>query len=323
MIDLFIHFSLSTNPTLVPFKHRGHTVIVIFEESLLKKKFLSYVNKYALSVQLSLFSCHLVTSKLSCMKISKTSHPPPPLSAPCNSAPVPHPCLSSFCYLYTGDQLVDINGIELTGRSVAEISEIIRSSPEQVACTVKLSTDFRVVDTHAAPRADYAEIDLSSLKPRDDSESESDESDHENKQPSAENVNGNVETTENNKNLSQEVKYEEPQYDNVNIRRRHSSPLRHEPEEPNPLGEQKPVEDVQYLELNFPTYDRPRLKSDPTKKPPKTDKKPVAPIAAYAYIELDFKDKQLTEFTKMNVESVNEEQKNHSVLPKWFILFQN
>lgn len=201
--------------------------------------------------------------------------------------------------------MVDINGIELNGRTVAEISEIIRSSPEQVVCTVKLSTDFRVVDTHAAPRTDYAEIDLSSLKPRGDSESsESEESVHEDRHTSAENVNGNPETPEDNKIPAKEpVKYEEPQYDDVipgNLQKRHTLPSRHNPEEPNPPGQPTTaVEDVQYLELNFPTYDRPRLKSDPPKKPPIPAKKPVAPIAAYAYIELDFKDKQLEEFAKI------------------------
>jgi hypothetical protein len=216
--------------------------------------------------------------------------------------------------------LVDVNGIELAGRTVAEISEIIRSCPDQVVCTVKLSTDFRVVDTHAAPRADYAEIDLSSLRPREDSASSgSEESLANNRHPRAESVDEKPEITENTHRAphdnnrqkpSEKSKFEDPEYDEVipsNLRNRHSLPLRQPPGETTGPG--KTVgDDMQYLELDFPVYDRPRLKSDPPKKP--NDKKPAAPIAAYAYIELDFKDKpqEGEEFRNLNLNEVNEEK---------------
>ncbi|KAJ7361746.1 hypothetical protein OS493_014386 [Desmophyllum pertusum] len=79
--------------------------------------------------------------------------------------------VSTSGILRPGDQILDINGIELGGRSVSEISEIIKGSPEVVVCTVKPSSDYRYCDTHASEHTEYAEIDLNSLKTKDDEDS--------------------------------------------------------------------------------------------------------------------------------------------------------
>lgn len=221
---------------------------------------------------------------------------------------------------FIGDQVLDVNGIELAGRSVAEISEIIRSCPEIVVCTVKPVTDFRVVDARgqAEKRADYAELDLSSLKPRlDDSSSGSEESLSDTSHPRTESgesekveENNSPEETKIEKHTEQQC-YEEPKYDDViprNLQRRHSLPYQGANSDAQE-GEGK-ESNLQYAELGFPTYDRPRLKSDtPTK--PKTEhyKKPVKPIQAYAYIELDFNDKALQEPEYLRNHHLNDENR--------------
>ncbi|KAK3697755.1 hypothetical protein QZH41_010312 [Actinostola sp. cb2023] len=207
-----------------------------------------------------------------------------------------HGTVSSSGALRPGDQLLDVNGIELAGRTVGEVCEIIRSCPECVVCTVKPVTDFRVVDTHDAKRADYAELDLSALKLREyeSASSGSEESLSDTNHQSTECGSEKRESSEKNEEKKTEKQdgksYEEPKYDDViprNIQRRHSLPSHTTPGDTDGSAQERDQEeDLQYLELEFPVYDRPRLKSDPTTKPP--NKNPVAPIAAYAYIELDF-----------------------------------
>lgn len=200
-----------------------------------------------------------------------------------------------------------MNGIELAGRSIAEISEIIRSSPEIVVCTVKPVTDFRVVDSRAQAekRADYAELDLSALKTHEStSGSEESLSDSSHLRTNS----GGSEKNTGEKKADQECQnnHEVPQYAEVipkNLRR-HSSP-----DEEAPPGKPPPRKDLNYSELQFPVYDRPRTKSDtPTKSQNKEEeKKPAEPIQAYAYIQLDFKDSNSQEPENRRDEQMNEE----------------
>jgi len=210
----------------------------------------------------------------------------------------------------SGDQILDVNGIELAGRSIAEISEIIRSSPEIVVCTVKPVTDFRVVDSRAQAekRADYAELDLSSLKTREcESSSGSAESLSDSSHPRTDS--GGSEKNAEEKKAEKEQQYNEevPQYAEVIPKNLRSRSVPNEGTNPGDLPQRK---DLNYSELAFPVYDRPRTKSDTPAKQQnqQEEQKPVGPIQAYAYIELDFKDKnELQEPLHLRNEQMNKE----------------
>lgn len=184
--------------------------------------------------------------------------------------------VSTSGILRPGDQILDINGIDIGGRSVSEISEIIKGSPELVVCTVKPSSDYRYCDTHASGHTEYAEIDLDSLKTRD--EDDSDDSSKE----------GSVDNQRETDKLQINEKAES---------KRHSSP----PILPDSLAqaaaERNNESSLNYLELNFPGADRPRNQSEVSRSPrvPSRMNKPQSSKPQHkpsAYIELEFNGKE-------------------------------
>ena len=173
-----------------------------------------------------------------------------------------------FCFL--GDQILDINGVELGGRTVSEISEIIKASPETVLCTVKPVTDFRYIDTHEKTHTEYAELDLSAMRARKDSSGASSSA-------SAEND----DTTE---------KRDDQSYDDVipKEQKRHSLPPRVQAQHSGNSKSEKKEHGMNYLELDFPS-ERPRGKSEVVKPSPRQQRREKS--SAYAYIEVEFGEK--------------------------------
>ena len=182
-----------------------------------------------------------------------------------------------FFYIFfslPGDQILDINGIEIGGRSVSEISEIIKGSPELVVCTVKPSSDYRYCDTHTTQHTEYAEIDLDSLKIKDDEDNSVLSSDG-----SSENQG---ETKEQNASANDE-------------RKRHSLPT----VLPQSARERNKEESVNFLELNFPGSERPRGRSDVSRSPriPSRGNRERGTPGAYIELEFNNKEKKIQEGT--------------------------
>lgn len=73
--------------------------------------------------------------------------------------------------LRPGDQIVDINGIKISGSSIEKIKEVIKQSPEYVVCTVKPVTHYaNSNDSPDLPRTSYTKIDPLFLKSLSDGE---------------------------------------------------------------------------------------------------------------------------------------------------------
>ena len=71
-----------------------------------------------------------------------------------------------FDFLIKGDQIVDINGIKITGCPVERIKEVIKESPEYVVCTVKPVTHYSNKEENSPnlTRTAYAELDTDYLQ---------------------------------------------------------------------------------------------------------------------------------------------------------------
>lgn len=177
--------------------------------------------------------------------------------------------VSTSGILRPGDQILDINGIEVGGRSVSEISEIIKGSPELVVCTVKPFSDYRYCDTHSMGHTEYAEIDLDSLKAKGNDDSS---------------------------NSSQDDSSDSPQESNdqkihgVNEKKRHSLPA--VLPDTHSTKELHKGDTVDYLELNFPQNDRPRGRSDVSRSPQVPHRASRDRNKPPAYIELEFNKKE-------------------------------
>lgn len=139
-------------------------------------------------------------------------------------------------------------------------------------CTVKPSSDYRYCDTHASEHTEYAEIDLNSLKTKDDEDSGvlSKESSFDNQ----------GESTDDQKTSSNS------QW------KRHSLPTVL-PDSQKAETERNKEDSVNYLELNFPGNDRPRGRSDLSRSPriPSRANRERG-NAPGAYIELEFNSKE-------------------------------
>lgn len=172
-------------------------------------------------------------------------------------------------FLFTGDQILDINGIEVGGRSVAEISEIIKGSPELVVCTVKPSSDYRYCDTHTTEHTEYAEIDLDSLKTKDNEDSD---------------------VLSNNSSFDNQVESEDKSPNRQF--KRHSLPT--VLPDGQSTKERNKEQSVNYLELNFPGSERPRGRSDISRSPriPPRERSNREHTTPGAYIELEFNSKE-------------------------------
>ena len=131
-------------------------------------------------------------------------------------------------------------------------------------CTVKPSSDYRYCDTQAKGRTEYAEIDLDSLKAKDDDDDDVSK-------------NGGVDS-------------DKPQTDPRSPMKRHSLPSVLPDSLLEAAAQGNKQDTLNYLELNFPRDERPRNKSDVSRSPrlpPRMNKPPGKP----AYIELDFDSK--------------------------------
>lgn len=170
--------------------------------------------------------------------------------------------------LRPGDQILDINGIEIGGCSVSEVSEIIRGSPELVVCTVKPSSDYRYCDTHnVGGHTAYAEIDLDALKTKEEDDSDD---------------------TSNSGGVESEDKMDKPRANSYIGLKRHSLPSILPGSLMEAAAVQRKDSKMNYLELNFQGADRPRNLSDASlcpKIPPRSSKPRSRPGA---YIELEF-----------------------------------
>ena len=135
-------------------------------------------------------------------------------------------------------------------------------------CTVKPSSDYRYCDTHnASGHTEYAEIDLNSLKTKDD-----DDSDDATNNESAVN------------------KRDKPRSNsNTELKRRSLPTVLPDSEA---AAERDNDNTLNYLELNFPGADRPRNQSDGSRSPrvPPRSSKPQSRPGAY--IELEFNGKE-------------------------------
>lgn len=168
-----------------------------------------------------------------------------------------------------GDQILDINGIEVGGRSVSEISEIIKGSPELVVCTVKPSSDYRYCDTHTTEHTEYAEIDLDSLKTKDEEDSG---------------------VLSNNSSFDNQAESEDKKTSANSQFKRHSLPT--VLPDSQSTKERNKEQSVNYLELNFPGNERPRGRSELSRSPrlpPRANREQGTPGA---YIELEFNSKE-------------------------------
>lgn len=178
--------------------------------------------------------------------------------------------VSTSGILRPGDQILDINGIEVGSRSVSEISEIIKGSPELVVCTVKPFTDYRYIDTHASGHTEYAEIDLDSLKTKD------------NEDGSLSSQEGSSDSQRRDSN-DQTVSANGPW-------KRHSLPS----VMPDTQSAKERIrgDTVNYLEVTFPQNDRPRGRSDASRSPRVPCRSGRDRGTPGAYIELEFNKKE-------------------------------
>ena len=132
-------------------------------------------------------------------------------------------------------------------------------------CTVKPSSDYRYCDTHTTEHTEYAEIDLDSLKTKDDEDSNAVSSD------------GSSE----NQGESKDQKTE---------RKRHSLPT--VLPDSQSTREKNKEESVNFLEMNFPGNERPRGRSDVSRSPRLPSRPDRGRGNPGAYIELEFNSKE-------------------------------
>ena len=153
---------------------------------------------------------------------------------------------------------------------MAEISEIIKGSPELVVCTVKPSSDYRYCDTHSTEHTEYAEIDLDSLKTKDDEDSG---------------------ILSNNSSFDNQVVSEDKKNTpNSQFKKRHSLPT--VLPDAQSTKERNKEQSVNYLELNFPGGERPRGRSDISRSPRIPSRGNRERSNPGAYIELEFNSKE-------------------------------
>ena len=171
-----------------------------------------------------------------------------------------------WLYLPSGDQILDINGIEIGGRSVSEISEIIKASPDVVVCTVKPSSDFRYCDTREPVHTDYAEIDLALLKAKEEKEDSKNSESNSFKPGESDDERGSSSVDQKRHSLPDSFSKAGV------IRNREGS--------------------LNYLELNFPPNERPRGRSDVVRTSPRVQyRRTKEQTTPGSYIELEFQSR--------------------------------
>ena len=146
-------------------------------------------------------------------------------------------------------------------------------------CTVKPSSDYRYCDTHnASGHTEYAEIDLKSLKTKDD-----DDSDEE--------------------SLVSQSKTDQPRSNSDPELKRHSLPTVLPDSLSKATAKRDKDNELNYLELNFP--DRPRNQSDGSRSPriPPRSSKPQSRPGAYIELEFNSKDSKSQDSTSDRVRS--------------------
>ena len=136
-------------------------------------------------------------------------------------------------------------------------------------CTVKPSSDYRYCDTHTTEHTEYAEIDLDSLKTKDDEDGD---------------------VLPNNSSFDNQVESEDKSLNSQF--KRHSLPT--VLPDGQSTKERNKEQSVNYLELNFPGSERPRGRSDLSRSPrisprERSNRERSTPGA---YIELEFNSKE-------------------------------
>lgn len=71
-----------------------------------------------------------------------------------------------YCYCCSDDELLDVNGVTITGMTIAEIGQVIRNCPEEFLATVRPITALRKHPPSDATRVNYVTVlpNLSSSK---------------------------------------------------------------------------------------------------------------------------------------------------------------
>lgn len=73
----------------------------------------------------------------------------------------------AFCYL--GDQILDVDGVNVNNMTIEEVSEVLRSAPILMTCTVKPANHFKyaAAEPTGTQKSSYAEIDIDALAAED------------------------------------------------------------------------------------------------------------------------------------------------------------
>ena len=72
-----------------------------------------------------------------------------------------------LCFVYLDDELLDVNGVSITGMTVAEVGKVIQSCPDEFLATVRPITTLKRIRTNDVSRVNYVTIlpNLGSTQP--------------------------------------------------------------------------------------------------------------------------------------------------------------
>lgn len=85
--------------------------------------------------------------------------------------------LPSISHFPLGDQLLDVDGVNVSNMTIEQVSEVLKSAPILMTCTVKPANHFKYAaeEPTQTQKSSYAEIDIDALAAEDPNANHTDE----------------------------------------------------------------------------------------------------------------------------------------------------
>jgi hypothetical protein len=181
-------------------------------------------------------------------------------------------CFLLYFSCSPGDQILDVDGVNVSGMTIEEVSDVLKSAPILMTCTVKPANHFKYAaeEPSAAPtKSSYAEIDIDALA--DEIQNANTQStnvevayDHEDDQSSTGSQSYVI--------MPSDDELEDDEHEYVN----------------SPMGENSDTNKFsEYVNMPHPEHDSNSHPSSPKATP---IQKPHAPVAPSNYLELYFEE---------------------------------